>query len=546
MSDKDVNIHVKAQDIPQTKKDIEGVGKSTEQLGQKTTEANKQAGDSTEKTTQKMSFQQRILDGLVSQAKGLVVAWLGMKSVSLLWDTLNKKIERSLELSKEFYNKTVDVQRLGQRLELQTGTVGQQRQWGNKILALQKESGLTDPVAAQQAMLAADIAFSKQGGVKDEKILNLLMSISSFFGAAQLTSDAVSKLFEFAGIAGIQPNEAAYKEYFAKIYSGFTASKTTDFGEYMVGLQKGATGYIAQGGSMEEAIATFSAARSVMANESLAATLLDQVTRLSGGGYEKPRKAIERGMHVKWDDLDVDERKAAMLSYVIEIPESQRSQRLAKEGFPVELTGQLSKIVSAEATQTLENTRKAVADANSTTLDPLLSAYKKSSPYKQTASETKGVQKKIASVTPDEELWQDRLDAAAIDFSILEKKGEDRWTIRDKLEPTLMAYDTMAKEAAQLVESLPEGSQQRKQAQQLLYNIEGSRNIFTDPVGQFMPATKKELYNRGVKFSGQLDSLAEPNSQPAQPITIINNNQQITNNNPSIEPNELQRFTDRQ
>ncbi|HBG77669.1 MAG TPA: hypothetical protein DDW84_02305 [Phycisphaerales bacterium] len=541
MSDKDVNIHVKADGVPQTKKDFEDISKSAQQLGQKTVEGNKQAADSTEKATQKMSFQQRILDGLVSQAKGLVVAWLGMKSVSLLWDTLNKKIERSLELSKEFYNKTVDVQRLGQRLELQTGTVGQQRQWGNKILALQKESGLTDPVAAQQAMLAADIAFSKQGGVKDEKILNLLMSVSSFFGAAQLTSDAVSKLFEFAGIAGVKPTEAAYKDYFAKILAGFTSSKTTDLGEYMIGLQKGATGYVAQGGSLAEAIATFSAARSVMANESLAATLLEQVTRLSGGGYEKPRKAIERGMHVKWDDLDVDERKAAMLSYVLTIPESKRSQRLAKEGFPVELTGQLSKIVSAEATQTLENTRRVVSDANSANLAPLLSAYKKSSPYRQTASKTKGVQNQIASVTPDEELWQDRLTMAEDEFSVLQKKGEDAFFIKDKLEPTLIAYDTMAKEARELSKSLPKGSQQQKQALQLLYNIETSRHIFTDPVGQLMPQTKKELYNRGVRFSGQLDSLAEPNSQ--QPIIINNKTDMSTHYHPSIEPNEVQRFT---
>ena len=279
--DKDLNIHAKITDAELAKQQLEQLGKATEDVGQRARQAEKTSGQSTDETNQKLEKKKGILDGLKNQVTSLIGGYFGFQAVITLISGFIAKLERVQQLQREIYERSLQMGDVGQRLEIQTGTTGKQNFWAKQALELQKAGGLRDINAAAEMMVSGDIAFSGIGGIKDKNVRQLLTQIAPVVGAAGLGGQEVAKAFEFAGAAGIAPNAGAYKKYFAQLRAGFTASKATDFGQFMVGLQQGATGYMAQGGSLEQAISLFTGARSVSANEALSATLIEQSTRFA-------------------------------------------------------------------------------------------------------------------------------------------------------------------------------------------------------------------------------------------------------------------------
>jgi hypothetical protein len=572
MSDKDVNIHVKARDVDQTKKQIDDVGDSVENLGKKTSESQSNTGTSVEKTTEKFSIQGKILNNLKSYATGAIVSMLGLQAIQHIADNLIARFERISAAMRDIYDRSLSLSEVGQRLEFQTGTKGQQRQWAIAAANLQKTGGLSDIQTAQQMMISADIAFGAQGGIKNKEIMNMLGDLAPFVGTAQLGPEEITKLFEFAGAAGIQPNAKAYKDYFAKLQAGFTASKATSFGQFMTGLQKGATGYMAMGGSLDEAIAAFSSARAVTANEALAASLLEQVTRLSGGGYEKPRQDIERKMHVKWKDLTMDQRLSTLLDYVGKIPESQRTQKLSEAGFPVELSGQLGKIVSDEAKQTMQRTRDSVKASSSKNIDEMTQAYLGSDIGK--AKQTEGIisaqtikgSEKISS-------WEDRLKLAKSLANIAISQNKDSKIVRDSIEGVDIAYKMMLEEAEE-IENKVKGTPLEYRTHELVRSLREARLALRTPIINRLMGGKletegyiyeKELSNlKSISTSSsdlslpenfspsvtnQLPFLSQPWQQPFAPaepkqgpVNITHNNDNSINFYPSIGSTEYQRM----
>ena len=277
----------------------------------------------------------------------------------------------------------------------------------------------------------------------------------------------MSKLFEFAGAAEIAPTADAYKQYFAQLQAGYTASKATDFGQFMMGLQKGGTAYMTMGGTLEEAISTFAAARSVMANEALAATLVEQVARLSGGGYEKPRTAMEEALGVTWSDMGMDERTAALIEHVRRIPDAQRAQTLAEQGFPMELTTQIGKMVSPEAMRTMESTRRVVTNAIPAMIETLTQAYLDSMLSKEHTLQAEISGKEFAA-GPAFASWQRRLRTARKEFDVLMAKGQDKF-YADQLEPYMMALTSMRDELDSMMGDMPDAY--REQAEDLRWRM---------------------------------------------------------------------------
>jgi len=389
---KDINIHLKTSGADQTKQKLDEVGRSGKQVGDKVAEGQKQAAPAVEQTTQKLGPMGRLLQTLKTQAVGFIGAFLGLQVVLKLINWLIQRLERIQQLQKEIY--------------------------------------------------------------KDEQVRRLGMQLAPFVGAAGLGPEEVSKLFEFAGAAGIQPTADAYKDYIAQLMAGYTASKAVDFGQYMIGLQKGGTAYLAQGGTLEEAISAFAAARAVTASENLAATLIEQTARLSAGGYEKPRLAMEQALGVKWSDLSMDRRMAALLDYVRGLPKERTAEILAEQGFPLELTTAMGKMVTPEATRTLESTRQAVADATAETIDHMSQAYLDSMLGQQRQLEA-GIAAKEVEAGPAFSSWQRRIRQAKTSHAIAVAKGQDRWVI-DHLEPYLIALDSMRDELDSITQQLPD------------------------------------------------------------------------------------------
>jgi len=441
---KDINIHLKTRGAEQTKQQLGEVGKKTQQLGQKTTEGQKQAADATEKASSKMTGMGRILTGLKSQVMGFVGAWLGLQGVQKVITYIIEKLERIQQLQKDIYQNSLNLAEIGQALEFQTGTRGKQQFWTQQAVSLQQAGGLVSPQVAQQMLVSMDIAFGAQGGIKNKQILDLGKQLAPFVGAAGLGPEQVAKVFEFAGTAGIAPTEQGYKQYFTQLQAAYTASKATDFGQFMLGIQRGVTPYMAMGGTLQEGLSTFAGARAVMSNEQLAAMLVEQVARLSGGGYEKPRMAIEKSLGVQWSQLSMDKRTAALLQYVKGIPESQRQQVLAKQGFPVELTSKIGMMVTPEAQQTMESTRKKVASATTNMVDQITDIYLKSVLGKERVSKAKIAEKEVET-GPQFADWQTRISEARKDVEIDIAKGQDRW-MSDKLEPYVLALEKMRDE----------------------------------------------------------------------------------------------------
>jgi len=474
MPDKDINVHVKAQGTEKAKQQVDKFAESTRQFGDQTADANKKAGDSTEQASQKFSGMGRILNGLKSQVLGFAAAWLGMQGVQRIISGIIAKLERMQQLQKEIYDKSLTFGQVGQALEFQTGTTGKQQAWSQKAAKLQKSGGLSDIGTAQQMMISADIAFSKQGGIKNPQVMATLEKLAPFAGAGQLSGEEVAKLFEFSGAAGIEPTEKAYKEYFAKVHAGFTSSKATSFGGFVIGLQKGATGYLSQGGSLDEAISSYSSARAVMSNEALAATMLEQTTRLSEGGYEKPRKAIEKALGVKWDELSMDDRSVALLRHIESIPTAQRTAKLVEQGVPMEIASGLSKMVSQEAKQTFIETRQSVSTATSMDTDRLGKSYIDSDLGKQRVVDAKNAERIIATA-PRLAAWQRRLQDAQGRHEILAGEGKDKLSILDSVEPHFMAYTEMQDELKDFMASVPKYSKEYNKAAKLQYEIESAR-----------------------------------------------------------------------
>jgi len=452
---KDVNIHLKTRGAEKTKEDFRGVGAAGRKTGEDVAGGQKQGGRATDQASAKLGIMGRTIGRLKTQVFSLVGAWLGMQGLQRIFAFVIARLERILELQKQIYQKSLALSEVGQALEFQTGTAGRQREWTRRALELQKAGGFPTIDVASQMLVSMDIAFAKHGGIKQQWVRDLGKQLAPFIGAASMAGPEVGKLFEFAGTAGVEPTAEAYKAYLAKLHAGYTASKATIFGQFMVGLQKGGTAYIGMGGTLDEAISTFVSARSVTANESLAASLMEQASRLAGGAYEKPRAAMEKALGVDWSTLTMGQKMQSLLKYVSAIPESQRIQRLTQIGFPAELTTQISKLVSPEAVGTMAQARDEVLSATADTLGQTTDAYLKSTLGKARVTDTRADVIRTAHAEKFAD-WQNRLTTAkgAAEDAIA---TTDLIWMKDSIAPHVLAMIKLSKDIEQFSAKLPEG-----------------------------------------------------------------------------------------
>lgn len=509
---KDINIHTKVLNAEQAQQQLNGIGESAHRVGQKTASGQKQASDALGQTTQRMSGMGRVLGNLKGQVLSFVGAWLGLQGVQKLVNWLIAKLERIQQLQKDIYEKSLSLAEVGQALEIQTGTVGKQQFWGRQAVDVQKAGGLTSPQAAQQMLISMDIAFGQQGGIKSPEVRELAKQLAPFFGAAGIGGEGIAKTFEFAGTAGIAPTADAYMDYFSKLMAGYTSSKATDFGQFMIALQKGGTAYMTGGGTLEEAISVFAGARSVMSNEALAATLMEQTARLSGGAYEKPRQAIEKALGLRWSDLSMDQRTQALLQYVAELPEGSRIETLGAQGFPVELATQMGKMVTPEAMRTMTATRQRVTSATTENIEEQINAYIESILGKSRIGEAErsGIDLEMGHGFAD---WQERAMTARKEHEKLLTRGDDR-RILDRLEPSVMALEEIRDEIRESKGGVPRDHDDPMA--QLYWDIAREIDLMSNWPGVLYPKARGGI--QGQRFTERLQSL-----QQSAPV-IVNDN----------------------
>jgi len=513
---KDLNIHIKVKDTEEARRLLEGFSQDVNKVGGSVKDMGSKAGEATNTLGEKLTGVGGILQTLTTKVGAFIAAWLGLKGVEKVISVLMEKLARIAQYQKEIYDNSLNLAQLGQSLESQTGTQGKQLDWAKQAAKLQESGSLASPEIARQMMASMDRAFSGMGGIKNPKVMELANKLAPFIGTHQLEGEAVGKLFDLAESAHIAPTEKGYKDYFAKLQAGYKASGSTNFGQFITNLQSGTVGYLSQGGSLEQAISGFATAQSITKSETSAAGLMEEVSRISEGGHEESRKAIERSEGVKWSNLTMDQRMAALLSHVNKIPQSQRAQVLTKEGFRAGVASDLSKMATPEAIGTLINTSNQVRTASAGSIEEETTAYKNSLLGKKREGEAQR-SGKLLDTAPKLAGWQERFKKANADFEVLVATGKDQPLIADEVEPYLMAYGDIIKDIDEMERDPNITGDQRRRAELLRAKI----IAFSKKAAVAAPLP---IYNvskhgavKGQEFQTELESLQKP-----QPI-IINN-----------------------
>jgi len=533
MPDKDININVRAKNTELTKQQFDELAKSTHTFGNTVEQAGQQASQGTEKATKKFDGLKGIMTSVTTAVGGFLAAWKAADWLLNFLDKLAEKYERIRNLQKEIHEQARTLQESGQALENQTGTVGQQAQWAEYLTKVRTAGGLKSTGDAETASISFDIATGKTGGLANQANKDLLMQLAPMFATMQMSGEDVKKFLDFASTAGVEQSEQGYKEFFSRIYAGYRSSKSSNFGQFITGLQSGTTGIIAQGGSANGAISLYASALSVMKNEDVASTLAQQIGTLSSGAYEKPRQALEKFSGKSWDQLTPDEQIEVLLAYTQNIPANQRVQQLTGQGFSPELATGLSKMTSAEATRVLKSTEQAVGGADVNLLNQKIEAYKQSLPGKSNIrggreeSETLKLEKEIGA-------FQERLADAQSRVKSLAAQGKDNIWMDDEYEAYHMAYQQMIDELDSMGRLLlktgtPEADEMFGEVAKLRIDLtESSGRLLPLPGGSEVPLIGESIekrmkhraekaMRRGVEYETQLEELEQ------KAPTIINN-----------------------
>jgi len=382
------------------------------------------------------------MSSLQASAGQLIASFAGLGAVTAMLKEMLDALKAIDVAQRQIYERSLGTGPLGQALEFQTGTVGRQQYWAETALAIQKAGALQSPQIAEQMLVSMDVAFSAQGGAKSRQVQDIAAQLAPFVGTAQLGPADVAKLFAFASAAGIAPTTEAYQDYFAQIRTGYTSSKSVDFGQFVTGLQQGGTAYLTQGGTLPEAISAYAGALAVTPSEPRAATLISQMSRLASGAMPKAREAMEAGLGVQWSALSFDERLAATLQYVSGLPEEERSALLAAAGFPTELIVEAGKLTSREAVAATSATRQKLAGASAADIRRLSGAYMET----PMAAAYRGAAQRQLDATargPGYADWQERLKQAESDFEMLTAEGRTKLLVADEAEVVTLALESL-------------------------------------------------------------------------------------------------------
>ncbi|MCX5632845.1 MAG: hypothetical protein NTW93_04110 [Phycisphaerae bacterium] len=518
MSDKDINIHVRAKDTAETKRQIDETTSSMYDLWKATGEGAKQAGDGTEKATEKLGFMGRTLESLKRQALGFISGFVGLAAVVTLVNELANGLKRVQELQKATYEKGLDYSELGQRLAFQAGAPGKQQYFAEQIAGIQRAGLIADKQTAYQLLSSADTTYKSLGGIKNPKILSLANELAPTIGAAGMSQGEIKSLFELAEKVKIAPTAEAYKKLMAEAKTAADISKTT-MGEFITGFEGATAGYLAKGGTLETAMSTYSALRSVTGSEEAAASIFKLVVKLSEGGNKKFTGKIERKLGVQWEKLNEDQQLDSFLRYLNTLPQSEVTQILAEQG--VQGAGKIGLLATPEAQQVFKTTQQKITVSNTEELNQQTKAYRDSMLGKKIAIKTKYAEKAVQEA-PEFATWQEKKDEIQNQFEEAQKHGKDSLLINDKIEASVMMLKQEAEDIKQYMKTVPKGSKQWKEAQELLSDVQSDIGTTSGFIAQGLaeiPSNPPFVENVTQRYYNRLEGIkAEPNQ------VVINNN----------------------
>jgi hypothetical protein len=430
MSKDEAQVKITTPGAPQAQTELKNTGEAAKQMGRDVSGASDHAAAKTEGIGKKAGETEKKIQSIGESAKNMIAGFLGLSAVTGVLDGWIERFEKMIDLREQFLDSSISALELGKSMSFQTGS-GTADEWAKKILHLQKEAGFANPRMVSELMTAMDVMLKDKGGVADKEVMQLVRDIAPDLAAMPFSASEVSSLIDFAQTANVAPTQDALRDYFAKIHKGYTESKSTDPSGFITGLQKGGTAYMSQGGSLEGAIANFAASRAVTSSEELAATLVEQASRLSGGGYEEPRKAIEQAYGVRFADTSIDQRYQMLIGYAASLPESQRMEFLTQAGINPELSSGLMKLATPGARKTFRSTSVSVSAANAAFVSDNTRRHRSGVLDDYYAIEAQGAFEKLDATEPEKV------------FALARKRAEDIVTDMESKAPLKMPREEL-------------------------------------------------------------------------------------------------------
>lgn len=255
----------------------ENVGDSAKNAGEKA----KESGSSFAAMAGKFA-------GVATAAQAIQLAiQLATQAARALLDTLQKIVELQNKIGGEAADFSGEVKILARQL-------GTDEVKGGDILTQLRIAGGLDAGTARELGVAADIAFSDKGGLLAGKNFQTTRDVAAFTGASGFTAQESSDLLAFLKTAGALDSPEKTKEAIAKVSGAARASRAKSIGAFVAQLNRGATGLLQSGVSLDDVLAIGGQARQVEVNEDLAAQSLITLERVATGSEEKFTGEINR------------------------------------------------------------------------------------------------------------------------------------------------------------------------------------------------------------------------------------------------------------
>ncbi|MBN2375718.1 MAG: hypothetical protein JXD22_04915 [Sedimentisphaerales bacterium] len=295
---KDVNIRIKADGVPQTKQEIDSVGRSVENLGDT-------GGQGLDKLNEKTSQSKKSMDSLGGTVKALGSALLAFVSTSTIIAFFVSWLEKIKEISaaqKELAEQTRELDQAAKSLASQANVMGTQKGMEGargQVATIQKRGSLGSWSMAEAIAVSAHSALGTSGQLLTPEQIAVASVVGGFAQRKGISTGGIDSLFKLMANIGETSGQPITEQYaqglIQKMSTVQQSSKAKSFEEFMPGAIKSMTNSLSLGATPEMALAQYASALDVSASADLAAEKTKQASALLlspkvsaaiGGGFE--------------------------------------------------------------------------------------------------------------------------------------------------------------------------------------------------------------------------------------------------------------------
>lgn len=531
---KDVNINIKAKGGPQTKRQIEEVGRSTQRAGDHIS----RAGSKASKTSSGFGLLGKAANSLKTTVLGFISGTTILAFLKSWLDRINKIIEAQEKLAKS----TETLQESAKGLAIQYGDLSDAglTKAATDINTIRKAARITSSQEARDIGIAGDVAFGRDR-------FDLTLATAEFSGRNQLGGDAIGSLFKLLINLNVK-SMGDLQQRLQQIQAVQALSPSLEPAAFLTGAIKGVTQSLAAGATFESALANFARAIQLGANETQAAELNRQLNQLTA--QPKIINAVSKTQGItstEFRGLPFDEQKLLIGQYIA----ARGGTGAGRELLTVEgglSPDQLLRSIGFYSPEGLREIQKFRTAAGAATPEEFLRRKQEFSITQKAKREeiAADTQIKLESATQATLRGQSVVESVEADFLLLVQAGKDDPFVRDSIEKQRMIRRRLLNRIRQLRSGGRLSAERARVLTQMVQDKLIDPGIRVDRRGVGISGFQKFEPEFIGQISTELDEL-EFSTPAVAPITNINFN---TNHNynpigstedrtrtPSLSPN---------